>query len=255
MHAKSSHKKQTELGLYPYSRFYLKGIKESHGSYWANHFNTIGIVGMHECLLNYMGKGIDTPEGHAFALKVMYFLREKMQKYQAETGNIYNLEATPAEGVAPRLAKMDKKRYHDIIVSGENGEGLYYTNSTQLPVKFSDDIFKVIKSQDELQSLYTGGTVLHLYLGEKINDVEVAKNLIKKIFTYHKMPYISITPTFSICTQHGYIAGEKWNCPSCGEKTEVWSRVVGYLRPVGDWNAGKRTEYKDRIKFKISAAV
>ena len=245
--------KQTELGLYPYSRFYLKGIKESHGSYWANHFNTIGIVGMHECLLNYIGKGIDTPEGHAYALKVMHFLRDKMQKYQAETGNIYNLEATPAEGVAPRLAKMDKKRYHDIIVSGEGGEGVYYTNSTQLPVKFSDDIFKVIKSQDELQSLYTGGTVLHLYLGEKINDIEVAKNLIKKIFTHHKMPYISITPTFSICTEHGYIAGEKWTCPDCGAKTEVWSRVVGYLRPVGDWNAGKRTEYKDRTKFKIAA--
>ena len=245
--------KQTDQGLYPYCRFYLKGIKEDKGGYWANHFSTIGIVGMHECLLNYMGKGIETPEGHAFALKVMHFLRDKMQKFQAETGNVYNLEATPAEGVSPRLARMDKKRYPDIIVSGdvENG-AVYYTNSTQLPVSFSDDIFKVVKLQDELQSLYTGGTVLHLYLGERIKDIEVAKNLIKKIFTSYKMPYISLTPTFSICSKHGYITGEHWKCPNCGNDTEVWSRVVGFLRPVGDWNAGKRAEHRERVKFKAS---
>lgn len=241
---------QTERGLYPYSRFYLSGIKEDKGGYWANHFSTIGIVGMHECLLNFMGKGIDTEEGTQFALKVMNFLREKMQKYQAETGNVYNLEATPAEGVSPRLAQMDKKRYHDIITAGDATP--YYTNSTQLPVAFTDDIFKVVKMQDELQSLYTGGTVLHLYLGERIDDIETAKNLIKKIFSNNKMPYISLTPTFSICAKDGYIRGEVWKCPTCKEETEVWSRVVGYLRPVSDYNAGKRTEYKERVKFKIA---
>jgi len=241
--------KQTESGLYPYSRFYLKGVKESLGGYWANHFSTIGIVGMHESLLNYMGKGIDSPEGIEFATKVMHFLRERMQKYQSETGNVYNLEATPAENVAPKIARMDKKRYPDIVVSGNGAP--YYTNSTQLPVAFTDDIFKVVKIQDGLQSLYTGGTVLHLYLGEKVSDRETAKNLIKKIFSSHKLPYVSITPTFSICGSHGYITGEKWDCPTCKEPTEVWSRVVGFLRPVADWNEGKRQEYKDRVKFKV----
>jgi ribonucleoside-triphosphate reductase len=243
--------KQTEKGLYPYSRFYLKGVKEQKGGYWANHFSTIGIVGMHECLLNYIGKGIETPEGNAFAIKVMKFLRAKMQEFQGETGNVYNLEATPAEGVSPRLAKLDKKRYPDIIVSG--GMNPYYTNSTHLPVSFTDDIFKTVKMQDELQSLYTGGTVLHLYLGERITDKETAKNLIKKIFTSSKMPYISLTPTFSICAEHGYISGEHWQCPHCDGETEVWSRVVGFLRPVADWNAGKRTEYKERIKYNIAS--
>jgi len=203
---------------------------------------------MHECLLNFIGKGIETEEGYALALRVMHFLREKMQSYQAETGNIYNLEATPAEMVAPRLARDDKRRYPDIIVSGE-GDAVYYSNSTQLPVEFTDDIFKVVKMQDELQSLYTGGTVLHLYLGEKVEDREVAKNLIKKVFNNSKMPYISLTPTFSICSSHGYIKGEQWKCPTCDNDAEVWSRVVGFLRPVGDWNAGKRKEYKERVKY------
>jgi len=241
---------QTEKGLYPYSRFYLQTIKDKNGAYWANHFSTIGIVGMHECCLNYLGKGIETEEGHAFAIKVMKFLREKLQQYQAETGHIYNLEATPAEGVAPRLAAMDKKRYPDIIVSG-NHEGTYYTNSTHLPVEFTDDIFHTIKHQDELQTLYTGGTVLHLYLGEKVDDIETAKNLIRKVFTTSKMPYISLTPTFSICQNHGYIAGEHWACPECKGETEVWTRVVGYLRPVQNFSSGKRNEYKNRQKYKI----
>ena len=243
--------KQTDRGLYPYIRFYLKDIKEAEGGYWANHFSTIGIVGMHECCLNYFNKGIETPDGHAFATKVMKFLREKMQAYQAETGNVYNLEATPAEGVAPRLAKADKKRYPDMIVSGSETAS-YYTNSTHLPVQFTDDIFKTVRMQDELQSLYTGGTVLHLYLGERINDIETAKNLIQKVFKTSRMPYISITPTFSICPEHGYITGEQWTCATCGSETEVWSRVVGFLRPVGDWNAGKRQEYKERVKYAIN---
>jgi ribonucleoside-triphosphate reductase len=241
---------QTEKGLYPYSRFYLRGIKESKGAYWANHFSTIGIVGMHECCLNYLGKGIDTPEGRDFALRVMHFLREKMQGYQVETGNIYNLEATPAENVAPKLARMDKKRYPDIITSG-SGDAVYYTNSTQLPVQFTDDIFKVVKHQADLQVLYTGGTSMHIFLGERLDDRETAKNLIKKIFNNSRIPFVSLTPTFSICSSHGYIAGEKWHCPTCKKETEVWSRVVGFLRPVGDWNAGKRQEYKERVKYKI----
>ena len=245
---------KTEQGLYPYSRVYLQCIKDSKGGYWANHFATIGIVGMHDCLLNFLGtdKGIDTPEGHAFAIKVMNFLREKMMNYQQETGNIYNLEATPAEQVAPRLARTDKKRYPDIITQGE-GEGAYYTNSTQMPPGYTDDFYRVVKMQEELQTLYTGGTVLHAFLGEKIEDKEVAKSIIKKVFTTSKVPFMTIIPTFSICSEHGYIKGEHFKCTTCKGETEVWSRVVGFLRPVSDWNAGKRREYKDRVKFKTPA--
>ena len=244
--------KHTDSGLYPYSAYYLKGIKEKDGSYWANHFSTIGVVGMHECCQNFFGAehGIDSEKGHAFAVKVLNFLRGKMLQYQAETGHIYNLEATPAEGVAPRLAITDKKRYPDIITSG--GENPYYTNSTHLPVGFTDDVFRVVKLQDELQTLYTGGTVLHVYTGEKLEDPETVKNLIQIIFKNNKMPYISITPTFSICGDHGYIAGENFKCPTCGRDAEVWSRVVGFLRPVQDYNAGKRREYRDRVKYRIA---
>lgn len=241
--------KQTDNGLYPYSKFYLRSVKQRTGQYWANHFNTIGIVGMNESLLNFMGKDLTTPEGQEFALKVMKFMRAKMVEYQKETGNQYNLEATPAEGTAARLAKLDKKRFPDIITAGK--DAVCYTNSTQIPVEYTDDIMKVVSLQDELQSLYTGGTVLHFYLGEKIEDREVCKKLIKKIFTTSKMPYISMTPTFSICSEHGYITGEHFNCPECGKKTEVWSRVVGYLRPVQDYNDSKYDEYMNRKKFVI----
>ncbi len=242
--------KQSDQGLYPYCTFYLKDVKKRTGQYWANHFNTIGINGMNECLLNFMGKDLTTKEGQEFALKVMHHLRAKMQDYQQESGNIYNLEATPAEGTGTRFAKMDKKRFPDIITAGK--ECPSYTNSTQLPVEFTDDIFKVIKLQDELQSLYTGGTVLHLYLGEKIEDREVAKALIRKIFETSKMPYISLTPTFSICPQHGYIAGEHFECPECKQKTEVWSRIVGYLRCIDSFNDSKHEEYLRRKKFIIN---
>lgn len=243
---------QTEAGLYPYSRVYLKDVKERFGSYWYNHFNTIGIIGMHEALLNFMGKGIETKEGHDFAVEVMHYLRDIMQGFQKETGQFYNLEATPAEGTSYRLAKLDKDRYLDIISSGTNVP--YYTNSTQLPVDYTSDIMEMIQLQDELQSLYTGGTVQHLYLGEKIEDIEVAKRLIQKIFNQYKMPYISITPTFSICDEHGYITGEHFTCPTCGRQAEVWSRVVGYLRPVQNYNDGKKEEYKQRVKFVIDEA-
>ncbi len=243
--------KQTEEGLYPYCKFYLRNVKERSGSYWANHFNTIGIVGMNEAIMNLFGEkyNITTETGQNFAKKVLNHLRELMIKFQKETGNSYNLEATPAEGTSARLAKIDKKRFPNIITSGK--KQVCYTNSTQIPVEFSDDIFEVIRLQDELQSLYTGGTVLHLYLGEKIEDKEICKKLIQKIFNNNKMPYISITPTFSICPEHGYIAGEHFKCPKCEANCEVWSRVVGYLRMVQDYNESKREEYELRKKFVI----
>jgi anaerobic ribonucleoside-triphosphate reductase len=244
---------QTENGLYPYSAVYLRDVKKRSGQYWFNHFNTIGIIGMHEALLNFMGKGIETPEGNALAVEIMNYLRALMQEFQKETGHSYNLEATPAEGTSYRLAKLDKERYFDIITSGRDVP--YYTNSSQLPVGYTDDIMEMIEMQDELQSLYTGGTVQHLYLGERIEDIETAKRLIQKIFTRYRMPYISITPTFSVCDTHGYLAGEQFTCPECGAKTEVWSRVVGYLRPVQNFNEGKKEEYRERVKFVIPEAI
>lgn len=244
---------QTEKGLYPYSAFYLEDVKLRSGSYWDNHFNTIGLVGMNEALLNFMDKDITSKEGQEFSIEVLNFMREKMSQYQEETGHQYNLEATPAEGTTARLARLDKARFPNIITAGD--KEVYYTNSTQIPVEHTSDIFEVIDLQDELQSLYTGGTVLHLYLGEKIEDRETVKNLIKKIFTTSKMPYISLTPTFSICSNHGYIAGEQFSCPECGKDTEVWSRVVGYLRSVQDFNSNKHEEYMNRQKFELDENV
>lgn len=238
---------QTDRGLYPYSAHYLRNVKARTGEYWYNHFNTIGLVGMNEACLNFLGKDIGSQEGLAFALEVMHFLRDLMVEFQEETGHSYNLEATPAEGTSYRLARLDKEKYPNIIQSGHDEP--QYTNSTQLPVTYTDDIFECMDLQDELQSLYTGGTVQHLYLGERINDVETVKDLIRTIFTKYKMPYISITPTFSICEEHGYISGEHFTCPECGKATEVWSRVVGYLRPVQNFNAGKKEEYVLRKKF------
>lgn len=240
---------QTNQKLYPYSMHYLRDIKKRSGEYWTNHFNTIGIVGMNECLLNFIGKDLTTEEGQKFAIKVMNFMRELMVQFQAETGHQYNLEATPAEGTSYSLARKDKKKYPKIITAGKNEP--YYTNSTQLPVGFTDDIFETVELQDELQSLYTGGTVQHLYMGERISDIDVAKNLIKKVFEHSKMPYISLTPTFSVCPDHGYISGEHFECPSCGKPAEVWTRVVGYLRPVQCFNNGKREEYDERKKYVI----
>lgn len=240
---------QTDRGLYPYSAFYLRNVKARTGEYWTNHFNTIGLVGMNEACLNFLGKDIGSPEGLAFALEVMHFLRDLMIRFQEETGHSYNLEATPAEGTSYRLAKLDKARYPDIIQAGIDEP--MYTNSSQLPVTYTDDIFECCDLQDELQSLYTGGTVQHLYIGERIEDIETCKNLIRTVFEKYKMPYISITPTFSVCHEHGYIAGEHFTCPECGREAEVWSRVVGYLRPVQNYNPGKREEYMMRQKFVI----
>jgi len=241
---------QTNRGLYPFSACFLKDVKAKSGEYWSNHFNTIGIVGMNEALLNFIGKDLTTEEGQSVALEIMNYMRDLMVSIQKETGHMYNLEATPAEGVSHRLALADLNRFPDIITAG-TPEAAYYTNSTQLPVGYTEDIFEVVELQDELQSLYTGGTVQHLYLGERIEDKETAKNLIKKIFSKYKMPYISITPTFSICQDHGYLAGEHFECPHCGKEAEVWSRVVGYLRPVQNYNTGKKQEYAERAKLVV----
>ena len=240
---------QTHNGMYPYSANYLKNVYERTGFYWYNHFNTIGLVGMNEACVNFIGKDLTTPEGQAFANEMLDYMREVIAKIQEETGNFYNLEATPAEGTSYRLAKLDKDKFPDIITAGQDVP--YYTNSSQLPVGYTDDIFETLDLQDELQCKYTGGTVLHLYIGEQIKDVEVAKSLLKKCFNNYKMPYISLTPTFSVCPEHGYIGGEQFACPTCGADTEVWSRVVGYLRPVQNFHKGKREEYKDRVKYVI----
>ena len=240
-----------EKGLYPYSKFYLSGIKKMRGSYWGNHFSTIGLVGMNEALLNLMNEDTGSPKGRKFALEVLDFMRDKMVKYQEETENLYNLEATPAESTTYRLARLDKKKYPDIITAGEKEP--YYTNSTQLPVDYTDDLFKALKLQDEYQAKYTGGTVLHGLIGERIPNGKAAKKLVKKVFENFKLPYFTITPTFSICPHHGYLAGEHFTCPKCTieQPCEVYSRIVGYLRPVRQWNAGKQEEFKDRKEFKI----
>ena len=243
---------QTARGLYPYSANYLRPIQQKTGCFWYNHFNTIGLIGMNEACQNLFGPDCDlaTPKGQDFAIKTLNYMRKEIQEIQDKTGHYYNLEATPAEGTSYRLAKKDTERYSDIITAGESVS--YYTNSSQLPVGFTDDIFETLDLQDELQSLYTGGTVLHLYLGEEIKDRAIAKRLIQKVFTRYRLPYISLTPTFSICNDHGYLAGEQPICPECGAATEVWSRVVGYLRPVRNYNKGKQEEYAQRKQYVIN---
>jgi len=241
-----------EKGLYPYSRYYLADVKKMRGSYFGNHFATIGIIGMNEALLNFLDEPIYEPRARKFALEILDFMRERLIKFQEETGNLYNLEATPAEGTSYRQAKMDKERFPDIITAGTD-EVPYYTNSTHLPVGFTDDIFEALDLQDELQTKYTGGTVLHIFLGERISDPQMAKNFVKKIFENYKLPYITLTPTFSICPAHGYLSGEHFECPLCTIKQpcEVYSRIVGYLRPVQQWNLGKEQEYKERKVFTL----
>jgi len=241
-----------EKGLYPYSKFYLQETKKMRGAYYANHFSTVGLVGMNEALLNFIGDNIASKKGRKLALEILDFMREKLVKYQKETGNIYNLEATPAESTAYRLAQKDKEKFPEIITNGTK-KIPYYTNSTMLPVNYTDDIFKVLELQDEIQCKYTGGVVLHLFLGEKISDIQIVKKLIKKVFEKFHLPYITITPTFSVCPIHGYLSGEHFECPKCTIKQpcEVYSRIVGYLRPVVQWNTGKQQEFKERKEFKI----
>jgi anaerobic ribonucleoside-triphosphate reductase len=241
-----------EKGLYPYSKYYLGSVKKLRDAYFGNHFATIGLMGMNEALLNFIGENTASKRGRRFALEILDFMRERLVKYQKETGNLYNLEATPGEGTSYRQARSDKERYPDIITAGKK-EVPYYTNSSQLPVNHTNDIFEALKLQDELQCKYTGGTVLHLFLGERISDPLIAKNLIKKVFENFHLPYVTLTPTFSICPVHGYITGENFYCPQCTVKQpcEVYSRIVGYLRPVSQWNSGKQEEFKERKEFKI----
>jgi ribonucleoside-triphosphate reductase len=248
--------KFTEESLYPYTKYYLRNIKKRFGEYWKNHFSTIGLIGMNELLLNFLGKNVGEEEGKDFAVKVMDFMREKLVAFQKDTGNYYNLEATPAEGTSYRLAMIDKTKYSDILCANEEayrmGAEPYYTNSTQLLVDFTDDVFESLDLQDELQTKYTGGTVLYLFAGERIENTDTVKVLIKKICENYRLPYFTITPTFSICPDHGYLSGENVTCPRCGAKCEVYSRVVGYLRPVQQWNKGKKEEFKQRKSFDIN---
>ena len=244
----------TEKGLYPYSKFYLRQIKQRFDKYWTNHFSTIGLIGMNEAALNLLDTPIATEEGKNFAINVLDFMREKLSLYQEETSNSYNLEATPAEGTTYRLAKIDKKRYPDIKCANEpqikQGAKPFYTNSTHLPVNYTDDLFEAFDHQDELQKRYTGGTVLHGFIGEKIDDPDTVKNIIRKTFEKYELPYLTITPTFSICPDHGYLNGELQNCPKCSKPCEIYSRVVGYYRPVDQWNDGKRSEFDIREEYK-----
>lgn len=244
----------TEGGLFPYTKFYLRNIKTHYGSYWKNHFSTIGIIGMNEAVQNMFGRNIASIEGKNFAKETLMFMKEVLVSFQAETGHNYNLEATPAEGASFRLALLDQKKFEDAVFAngrGKNVSAPFYTNSTQLPVNFTDDIFEALDLQDDLQSEYTGGTVLHLFVGERINDSSSIKSLVKKICQNYKMPYFTLSPTFSICPNHGYIPGEVLICDKCQSCCEVYSRIVGYLRPVSQWNDGKKSEFEMRKTYRV----
>lgn len=234
-----------DAGLYPYSKHYLGSLD--------NHFSTIGLVGMNEAGLNacWLRKDMTHKETQQFTKEVLNHMRNKLSDYQERYGSLYNLEATPAESTSYRLAKHDVQRYPDIITASEKGETPYYTNSSHLPVGFTDDIFEALDIQDELQTLYTSGTVFHAFLGEKLPDWKAAANLVKKIADNYRLPYYTLSPTYSICRSHGYITGEVYNCPKCGESTEVYSRITGYYRPVQNWNDGKAKEFKDRKEYVV----
>ncbi len=239
--------------LYPYSKFYLRKVKQSYGKYWQNHFSTIGLIGMNETALNLLGVDIGSDLGKAFAITTLDFMRNRLVDFQKETGNLYNLEATPAEGTAYRLALKDKKLFPGIVVANEKeyktGAQPFYTNSSHLPVNYTDDIIEALNIQDDLQTKYTGGTVMHLFLGEKIADPSAVPALVRTVCENFKLPYFTLTPTFSVCGSHGYLAGEHSSCLLCNQECEVYSRVVGYLRPVSAWNAGKQAEYEIRKTY------
>lgn len=232
-----------EMGLFPFSSRYLKnGLR--------GHFSTIGLIGGHEACLNLLGKGIETDAGLRLMRRALDHLRELTIGFQEETGNLYNLEATPAEGTCYRLAKIDKSLYSGIITSG-NGVP-YYTNSTTLPVGISSDVFYALEHQKDLQTLYTGGTVFHTFLGEAVSDEKSLQAYLVKAMSRTKLPYLTVTPTFSVCKEHGYLRGEHFTCPYCGEDAEVYTRVVGYYRPVSRWNKGKQAEYQERRVFEVA---
>lgn len=231
-------------GLYPYTKRYL-------GTF-DNHFSTIGLVGMNEACLNakWIEEDLTNEKAQKFTKEVLNFMREKLSDYQEEYGDLYNLEATPAESTAYRMAKKDKELYPDIITASDD-DVPYYTNSSHLPVGYTDDIFAALDIQDELQTLYTSGTVFHAFLGERLENWKAAANLVRKIAENYKLPYYTMSPTYSVCKNHGYLAGEVWKCPECGEETEVYSRITGYYRPVKNWNDGKSKEYKMRKEYDV----
>ena len=239
--------KLLEGGLYPYTKRYLGSFK--------NHFSTIGLVGMNEAGLNakWLRKDLTHPQTQAFAKDVLHHMRQRLSDYQEQYGDLYNLEATPAESTAYRLAKHDKRLYPDIITANENGTP-YYTNSSHLPVGYTEDIFSALDVQDELQTLYTSGTVFHAFLGEKLPDWKAPASLVRKIAENYRLPYYTLSPTYSVCKNHGYLAGEQPVCPFCGEKAEVYSRITGYYRPVQNWNDGKAQEFKDRKTYDMAAS-
>ena len=242
--------KLLDSGLYPYTKRYLGTFN--------NHFSTIGLVGMNEACLNAKWVGCDliNEKAQKFTQDVLNHMRERLSDYQEQYGDLYNLEATPAESTSFRLAKHDKKHYPDIITAAKTEEDTpYYTNSSHLPVGYTEDIFTALDIQDDLQTLYTSGTVFHAFLGEKLPDWKAAANLVKKIAENYKLPYYTLSPTYSVCKNHGYIAGEEFTCPTCGEKAEVYSRITGYYRPVQNWNDGKSQEYKDRKVYNIASSV
>ena len=233
----------TESGLYPYVKYYLRGIKEGTGNYWTNHFSTIGLVGLNEAVENLLGKGLLDTEGRDFGLEVLERMRSTILGFQGETGTLFNLEATPAEGTSYRLAKLDLKKYPEMNVP------TCYTNSSQPPSSSISDPFELLENQDAFQTKYTGGTVIHFWLGERVEDKELVKKFVKTVCSNYKLPYFTVTPTFSVCPNHGYLVGEKKTCPTCQADTEVYSRVVGYLRPVKQWNSGKQAEFLERASF------
>ncbi|MBQ7661136.1 MAG: ribonucleoside triphosphate reductase, partial [Clostridia bacterium] len=237
-------------GLYPYTKRYLGTFE--------NHFSTIGLIGMNEACLNarWIRKDLTQPEAQAFTKEVLNHMRERLSDYQEQYGDLYNLEATPAESTTYRLAKHDLRRYPDIITAGGGDGGApYYTNSSHLPVGYTEDVFSALDIQDELQTLYTSGTVFHTFLGEKLPDWKAAATLVRKIAENYKLPYYTMSPTYSVCKTHGYLAGEVYTCPHCGEKTEVYSRITGYYRPVQNWNDGKAQEFKERKEYNIDRSV
>jgi len=237
-----------ENGLYPYTKRYL-------GTF-ANHFSTIGLIGMNEVGLNaaWLKADLTDERVQEFAKEVLDHMRERLSDYQEQYGDLYNLEATPAESTTYRFAKHDKTQFPDIITANENGTP-YYTNSSHLPVGYTEDIFTALEIQDELQTRYTSGTVFHAFLGEKLPDWKAAAALVRKIAENHKLPYYTLSPTYSVCADHGYITGEAYTCPICGKKTEVYSRITGYYRPVQNWNDGKSQEFKDRKVYNVGTSV
>ncbi|MFZ1242860.1 MAG: ribonucleoside triphosphate reductase [Candidatus Saccharimonas sp.] len=247
----------TDANLYPYTKFYLRDIKKRFNEYWKNHFSTIGLIGMNEAAENLLGSDIGSSEGQAFAERTLDFMRDTMVRFQKETGNNYNLEATPAEGTTYRLAQMDQKDFpktaHFANGVGDAVPAPFYTNSTHLPVNYTDDLFELLDLQDNLQTKYTGGTVVHFFLGERMDDPRTLRSLVKKVCENYRLPYFTFSPSFSVCKNHGYLRGEQEVCPTCQEACEIYSRVVGFLRPVQQWNKGKKAEFAMRHHYDKAA--